>query len=1045
MKKFLTLLFSLCLVFGLLTAMSVVASAEEGMTVVYLETGANGDGSSSRSPVGSLGKAVDMLDKTQDCTIVICGKFTQTGIFAYPEEFTGSITLTSVYDGIDYRNYGAEYECVGARFICSGEYIFKDINILLSGKYMFVIANHNPFTLDTGVNITYADPASDGLGFGTAFGILGGYQSGQPELRGVKDPPPAESDADTNITVLSGSKICISAYSRQIDGAYYMGTANVTIGGDAQVGRLFLTPANKPYTCGDTVVTVRDNAVVKEIYASTSTGFADSFTLNWLGGSIGKYADKLLKGNDVIFSEGKTLVYSDATKSAANFDAISASFDKTVAEGAAVEETVTTVVEMTIGQDVGYINGVPAALDAAPIIRNSRTMLPVRFVAEAFGATVGWDGATSTVSVTTADVEIKITIGSTTALVNGKTVTLDSPAFIESSRTYMPVRFVAENLGATVEWDGATSTATLTKTGAASAAPGVADQPNSGSLTLHTISELNAEAPKADSHKDFSAFSSVELNFREYTEVSPTVLLTGSATYPRIKQMQNGEYILFYQNGQIGSNIYYTTSKDTLEWSKANVLFKLRAATNVKGAQDSIRYSTCDAVVLDNGDILAVASFRYNLGYGIDASQGGLAMRRSSDNGKTWSEEEIIYVGINWEPYITQAPNGDVQIFFTHNAPKFYLDGKVDPDYLSSGVGMLRSTDNGKTWVPNVTAAPYSASIVMQQKRDVKAKTTLYTDQMPAVAHLNNGTSVMAVESRPDAGELYISLGYSTDNWNTVLGIEEEGPVKRADNLFEGAAPYILQFDSGETLLSYNVNGRFSVRVGDANGENFGSSILPLPKTGYWGTLEKRTSHSAIGSMANIVSNGSNSIMVGTMYLNHTIHAAKNTVAIDGDNTEWNGNTEALFIGSECQAQVAIRAAADNDKLYLLFERADTSLTAGDSITLYLSDENTDGFWRIRIGEKGVEEFVRSGETLEKRDVKEIGYAAKNIGTVANTGDVDTGKIIEVAVPMQCFTAGTVRITATLYNQDKVENKVSDTFQGAVLGNTATWPQILVK
>ena len=122
-----------------------------------------------------------------------------------------------------------------------------------------------------------------------------------------------------------------------------------------------------------------------------------------------------------------------------------------------------TEIKLTIGQNYGYVNGVEKALDAAPIIRDSRTMLPVRFVAEAFGATVGWDGATSTATIKTAEVEIKITIGAKEAVVNGKTVTLDAPAFIENSRTYMPVRFIAENLGATVGWDGATSTATLVK------------------------------------------------------------------------------------------------------------------------------------------------------------------------------------------------------------------------------------------------------------------------------------------------------------------------------------------------------------------------------------------------------------------------------------------------------------------------------------------------------------------------------------------------------------------------------------------------------
>ncbi len=122
-----------------------------------------------------------------------------------------------------------------------------------------------------------------------------------------------------------------------------------------------------------------------------------------------------------------------------------------------------TVVKLTIGKMEGLVNGSVKPLDAAPIIRNSRTMLPVRFVAENLGATVGWDGATSTVTVTTATTKLEIKIGATTAKINGAEVTLDSPAFIENSRTYLPVRFVAENLGAEVAWDGATSTATLTK------------------------------------------------------------------------------------------------------------------------------------------------------------------------------------------------------------------------------------------------------------------------------------------------------------------------------------------------------------------------------------------------------------------------------------------------------------------------------------------------------------------------------------------------------------------------------------------------------
>ena len=795
---------------------------------------------------------------------------------------------------------------------------------------------------------------------------------------------------------------------------------------------MYLTPCNKPFTSGNTVVTVKDNAVVDEIYGVTSSGFAESFTVNWLGGTIGKYSDVLSEGMDLFLTYGKTLVYSDEVKKEANFESISALFDNVTTEGGENSEPEVIEVKLTIGEKVGYVNGEAKELDAAPIIRNDRTMLPVRFVADSFGAVVLWNGATSTATVKTDDVEIKIVIGSPVAFVNGEDVLLDSPAFIENGRTYLPVRFVADKLGATIGWDGATSTATLTKVVGASTP--VATVPTAGDLKINTISSLNSEKPSADSHGGFSSHSGVELNFREYTEVTPDILLTTGAMYPRVKTMSDGRYIMFYQNAQIGSNIYYTTSSDTLEWTRAELLFKLRAAEGVNGEADSMRFSTCDAVVLANGDILAVASYRLNLGYSKHASMGGLMMRRSSDNGKTWSDEEVIYTGINWEPFMIQAPNGEVQIFFTHNAPKFYLDGKLDKDYLSSGVGMLRSSDNGRTWTPNVTEAPYSAAVVMQQLRDVDSAKTLYTDQMPAVAHLNNGTSVMAVESRPDAGELYISLGYSDNNWTTVLGTEEEGPAKRADNIFLGAAPYILQFDSGETLLTYNVNNRMQLRVGDANGENFGTSYIPFLKGGYWGTVEKRSSHSAIAAIAN--SADTNTLMVGTVYLNHAIKAEKTAISLDGNNKEWQGS-EALFVGSSSQAQVAIRSAAEGDKLYLLLERSDYSLTSGDSITLYFAEEGKAGFYRIKVGLNSVSEVVYSGETLVKHDVKEIGFGSTAVDKL--------GAVTEISIPMSYFTSDNILFTATLYNKDDGTNTISDAMGNNVLSSTANWPIIIVE
>ena len=85
-------------------------------------------------------------------------------------------------------------------------------------------------------------------------------------------------------------------------------------------------------------------------------------------------------------------------------------------------------------------------------------MLPARFVAENLGAAVEWDGDKQLVTIigknvkTDEDVTILITIGAEDAVISGKTVKLDSPAFIENDRTYTPIRFISEELGADVEW-----------------------------------------------------------------------------------------------------------------------------------------------------------------------------------------------------------------------------------------------------------------------------------------------------------------------------------------------------------------------------------------------------------------------------------------------------------------------------------------------------------------------------------------------------------------------------------------------------------------
>lgn len=97
---------------------------------------------------------------------------------------------------------------------------------------------------------------------------------------------------------------------------------------------------------------------------------------------------------------------------------------------------------LKIGEKSAQVFGKAKTNDVAPKIVNDRTMLPARFVAENLGADVSWEGEKELVTITGKnlktgeDVTILITIGAENAVVNGKAVKLDSPAFIENNRTY---------------------------------------------------------------------------------------------------------------------------------------------------------------------------------------------------------------------------------------------------------------------------------------------------------------------------------------------------------------------------------------------------------------------------------------------------------------------------------------------------------------------------------------------------------------------------------------------------------------------------------
>lgn len=126
------------------------------------------------------------------------------------------------------------------------------------------------------------------------------------------------------------------------------------------------------------------------------------------------------------------------------------------------------IIKLQIGSNVILINNKAGSLDAPPFIdKNSgRTLVPIRPVVEAIDGKIDWNNDERKVTINKDNIRIELWIGKTTALVNGEEVKIDpekpvAPVIV-SGRTFLPLRFVAENLGFKVDWDADTQTITLT-------------------------------------------------------------------------------------------------------------------------------------------------------------------------------------------------------------------------------------------------------------------------------------------------------------------------------------------------------------------------------------------------------------------------------------------------------------------------------------------------------------------------------------------------------------------------------------------------------
>lgn len=166
------------------------------------------------------------------------------------------------------------------------------------------------------------------------------------------------------------------------------------------------------------------------------------------------------------------------------------------------------------------VNNKYIASDVTPFIKSGTTYVPIRFVADALNVdSINWDSQTKSVSIKDSDTTILLFINQNYAYVNNKYKSLSNNALLVGERTFVPIRFVSEILGANVNWDDNTSTVSITTK-------------SNSNATVGKLPSLNSSSskPSSSSQKPSSNNSSGNSNSNSSTSKNPASNSTSSST-----------------------------------------------------------------------------------------------------------------------------------------------------------------------------------------------------------------------------------------------------------------------------------------------------------------------------------------------------------------------------------------------------------------------------------------------------------------------------------------------------------------------------------